>query len=343
MIHKLAISNYKSVKELTITPKRVNIFIGEHNTGKSNILEALTWFSANALQQTTFHELFRFKNVSNFFFDSNGNNSIEINTDEISCRIRYARNNNGALLNFFEGVIYPTGLFNNNVDELFHSRNNQEVCTFQLSFKENTIENVKMTPPTNFRTYQFKRLERFENGYLPFLSPPFGENIPILLQSNSIWKQMVSEFIRSKGFRLVIKPTENEIEIAKDVNEELYSFPYQTISETMQRYIFLLLAVETNENSIMVLDEPEANMFPFFVKEFAERIELNQSNQYFISTHNPYLLGSLLEKTKKEDIAVFVTKMNDFKTTAKPCNEEQIQELISSEGGAFFSLNNIMD
>ena len=41
MIETLEITNFKSVKRLTLPCKRFNIFIGEPNTGKSNILEAL--------------------------------------------------------------------------------------------------------------------------------------------------------------------------------------------------------------------------------------------------------------------------------------------------------------
>ncbi len=41
MIEKLSIKNFKSIKDLAIDCRRVNLFIGEPNTGKSNILEAL--------------------------------------------------------------------------------------------------------------------------------------------------------------------------------------------------------------------------------------------------------------------------------------------------------------
>ncbi|MBC8229921.1 AAA family ATPase [bacterium] len=41
MIEKLAMKNFKSIKDLEIDCGRVNLFIGEPNTGKSNILEAI--------------------------------------------------------------------------------------------------------------------------------------------------------------------------------------------------------------------------------------------------------------------------------------------------------------
>lgn len=41
MIGNLGIRNFKSIKDLDLDCRRVNLFIGEPNTGKSNILEVL--------------------------------------------------------------------------------------------------------------------------------------------------------------------------------------------------------------------------------------------------------------------------------------------------------------
>jgi hypothetical protein len=40
MIRHVHIENFKSIKELDLDLKRVNVIIGEPNSGKSNILEA---------------------------------------------------------------------------------------------------------------------------------------------------------------------------------------------------------------------------------------------------------------------------------------------------------------
>jgi len=340
MINYVSIKNYKSIKNLNLKAKRINVFIGEHNSGKSNILEALSWFSVNALDKKNFSQLFRYKSVGNFFYDFDGTQVIEITTDELSLKIRYARNQQGALLNYFEGIIYETS--KKMISEKEWPYEDLEVVNFRLDIPLNEILDVKGQFNSNFRAYSFKRLQKFEMNYRNFLNPPFGENIPNILQSNKDWKQLVSDFFKSKGFRLVVKPTENEIEMAKDVNDELYSFPYPTISETMQRFVFLLLALESNTNSILILDEPESNMFPFFVKDFAERITNNEGNQYFIATHNPYLLSSLLEKSPLNDIAIFVTHMKNFETKVVSCDKEQINELISLGSGIFFNLDNIL-
>ena len=41
-ITTLRIQNFKSIKDVEMKPRRVNILIGEPNVGKSNILEAMS-------------------------------------------------------------------------------------------------------------------------------------------------------------------------------------------------------------------------------------------------------------------------------------------------------------
>ncbi|MHA1431833.1 MAG: hypothetical protein ACTSRV_15795 [Candidatus Freyarchaeota archaeon] len=52
---------------------------------------------------------------------------------------------------------------------------------------------------------------------------------------------------------------------------------------------------------MLVFEEPEAHAFPYYTKFLAEKIALDTSNQYFISTHNPYFLLSILEKAPKDE------------------------------------------
>ena len=116
----------------------------------------------------------------------------------------------------------------------------------------------------------------------------------------------------------MLKPVEGDISMTKEVNDELYDYPYFTISETLQRLVFYTIAIQSNSNSVILFDEPESNMFPFYIKEFGERLTEDETNQFFITTHNPYLLGSLLDKTDKDNINIFITKMKNYETTIFP-------------------------
>ena len=191
----------------------------------------------------------------------------------------------------------------------------------------------------NAATYTYKRVEKFQNSFRDILSPPFGNNIPELLLSNSELKKMVSNFFKDKGYKINLKPEDNDIEIAKEEDEVIYSYPYITISETLQRIVFLMLAIETNKNFTLILDEPESNTFPFYTKYIAERIARDKTNQYFITTHNPYLLMNVIEKTPTKELNVFVTTMKNYQTKAKLLNKQQLKEAIEMQHDVFFNLD----
>ena len=70
MITKLSIKNFKSIKELDIDCARVNLFIGEPNTGKSSILEALGLLSWSADTDFNLGDYVRFEYMENLFYDN---------------------------------------------------------------------------------------------------------------------------------------------------------------------------------------------------------------------------------------------------------------------------------
>ncbi|HDN79862.1 MAG TPA: DUF2813 domain-containing protein, partial [Chloroflexi bacterium] len=87
IIEVLEIRNFKSIKHLKLACKRVNIFIGKPNTGKSNILEALGLFS---LPHTgRLRDFVRFDDMSDLFYDHDLGEVIEllIKVSEYSLRV----------------------------------------------------------------------------------------------------------------------------------------------------------------------------------------------------------------------------------------------------------------
>lgn len=344
MIKNLTIKNYKSIKNLDIETSRINLFIGEHNSGKSNILEALSWFSINTLEQNVFSEVFRFRNGTDFFYDFDTTSPIEVKTDDLSLIIRYAKNANGALRNELEGLIYSSDSANDpfSADDWNNLSNEfTNYFVFRLSF-EGTIDQTKGFLESSFRTYIFKNVKSFITNFRPFLNPPFGDNIPSLLMSNQEFKELVSSVFKEKGFRLMIKPSENDINMAKDINDELYSYPYNSISETIQRIVFYMLAIESNKKAVLILDEPESNTFPMYTKQLAELIALDNSNQYFLATHDPYILGSLLSKSPSSEISVFITKMDNYETSVARIDKTKLSSILDQGMDIFFNLNKFL-
>jgi AAA15 family ATPase/GTPase len=121
---------------------------------------------------------------------------------------------------------------------------------------------------------------------------------------------------------------ERKIELIKDYEDVIISYPYSLLSDTLQRIIFYLAAILYNKKSVMAFEEPEAHAFPYYTKYLAEIIALEENNnQYFISTHNPYFLIPILGKSPRDQIAIFVTYFENYETRVRPLTEEQVQQI----------------
>jgi AAA15 family ATPase/GTPase len=153
----------------------------------------------------------------------------------------------------------------------------------------------------------------------------------------------VADIFSEFGLRFVLKPQESKIEVQKEVEDVIISYPYSLVSDTLQRVVFHLAAVETNKDSVIIFEEPEAHAFPYYTKFLAERIALDKTNQYFIATHNPYILLSVLEKTPKNDIGIFITYYEDHQTKVKPITDDEMSAMLDFDSSVFFNLDKFVE
>jgi len=318
MIKTLTIKNFKSIKSLKLDCKRVNIFIGKPNVGKSNILEALGILSFGGYGGDL-RDFVRFESTSNLFYDNNLNEVIEISTEQVKFTMR------------FDGSVF-IGEYG-------------EIGKVKLEYTGKFVNrsDIPNERVRNCKFYRFKKLSKFSLGNPEFLLPPDGRNLLTVLLTHKELKSAIADMFKSYGLRIVFKPQENKIEVVKLFEDILISYPYSVVSDTLQRIVFYLTAIESNKNSILVFEEPEAHAFPYYTKFLAERIALDESNQYFISTHNPYFLLSVLEKTPLKDINVFVVYFDDYQTKAKLLSKAELEEIMSLEADVFFNIDKFVE
>lgn len=67
-----------------------DIFIGEPNTGKSNILEALSLLGVIAMPDSL-SQMIRLEKTSNLFYDEITENTISVIADNIEARLSYSK------------------------------------------------------------------------------------------------------------------------------------------------------------------------------------------------------------------------------------------------------------
>ena len=360
MFNHLEIRNFKSVEHVELSCRRVNVLIGEPNTGKSNIIEALGLISyvAHSNEVSDFNGFVRCDDTSNLFYDGNLSRRLEIilniahpgesyrSLDYISEPFR-TRLHLGFSNGRFSGSVATEGT-------LIQERAADHKYYIPIGSGEYSIlgdhqsldvrrGNDSLVDAEVFKFYRFAPLSTFPERGGSFLLPPSGANLLALLLQNRDLRVDANRPFLSRGLRLGLRPQENKIEVLKDFDDVIVSHPYHLASDTFQRLVFYMAALQTNSDSVLVFEEPEAHAFPYYTKYLAERIALDErGNQYFISTHNPYFLLPILEKTLSDDIAVFITYYDNNRTQIRQMSPDDL-ERISDDIDVFSNIQMFLE
>lgn len=317
----LRIAHFKSIRQIETETRRVNVFIGKPNTGKSNILESLGLLS---LPYANLNQLVRFETMTHLFHDFDISRPLKVGWApyDISIAFRDAR---------FMVVCDET-------------RGGSTTRRFSLECGYDGTGTFGGSP-LGVKFYKFQVLTKFPAPESDSLLPPHGQNLVAVLVQNKNLKQEIKELLNEFGHRLVLYPHENIMGIQKgvdDADDVVIRMPYQLVSDTLQRMIFHLAAIETNNNSTLVFEEPESHAFPYYTKHLAERIALDARNRYFLATHNPYFLMPLVEKTAADDLAVFVTYYENYETKVKLLTDKEITRVLDLDESVFFNLDKFL-
>ena len=138
----------------------------------------------------------------------------------------------------------------------------------------------------------------------------------------------------------VMKPQTREFAIQKHEGGIVTEFPYESVSDTLQRVMFYEAAMVSNKDAVLVFEEPEAHAFPFNTKHLGEQMALDETNQYFIATHNPYLLSAVVEKANKDEVGVFITYWENHETKVKMLTGDELSRLMDAD--PFLSIESLL-
>jgi predicted ATP-dependent endonuclease of OLD family len=116
------------------------------------------------------------------------------------------------------------------------------------------------------------------------------------------------------------------------------------MADTLQRLIFYKAAIFSNENTVLLFEEPEAHMFPPYIRKFNWDIvnDKGRGNQFFISTHSPFVLDALLEDAIDE-LSVYLVGLKDGETTIKRLTEEELFDVRKFGVDLFFNIESYLD
>ena len=339
MIKNLQINNYKSINQLDLNCSRINVLIGEPNSGKTNILEALdlsylSWLMHSNIitkmagfEEVSIKNLFRADKVERLFHLGNVDKPISILSSDLFTQTYLQFNNKN------DRNVFNWSNANSNLTEF----NGDFVPIAGAQFYSSPIQ-----------PYRFKdNIEFHDTGnYISKLKPVYGNNIYNVILHNKSFQKLVKDLIEDDGFELNIDTATNQILTQIRINEGLvYSIPYKALADTFKRFLFHLAAIRYSNASVITLDEPDAHSFPKYVSFLADEISESVNKQFFIATHNPYLLNNLIENTPAGDLSVFVCGYNRNKseTIARKLSVEDLSELIDYGVDIFFNINKYLD
>ncbi len=352
MFDHLEIRNFKSVEHVELSCRRVNVLIGEPNTGKSNILEALGLMSYVGYfnSPTDLQAFVRCDEVSNLFYDGDLSREIEITLDreEPFGNEHQQRRRDRLHLQFSDGRFHggiETGSLTRDQNGKQITSSRLQTYTISGDYQFLHVQSPDIAPESvdSCKFYRFAPRSTFPEKAGAFLLPPSGANLLSLLIQDRELRAEVAEPFLSRGLRLGLRPQENRIEVLKDFEDVIVSHPYHLASDTFQRLVFYMAALRMNSDSVLVFEEPEAHAFPYYTKYLAERIALDErDNQYFVSTHNPYFLLPILEKTLSDDVAVFITYYDDYRTKIRQLPPEDL-ERISDDIDVFSNIEMFLE
>ena len=312
MIETLEIRNFKSIKELSLPCKRFNLFIGEPGAGKSNLLEALGLLSFIAARQydpeIALDGFVRHERTANLFYAGDTAHPLSVRGGAAAVELALA-----GQAGQYRGVYR-------------HSAG----ATAALSGDDLTIREVAALAPAArppVRFYRAPALTDFREVDCDFLLPPAGSNFPSLLARDGELRYWVNLPFRPYGLCLELTPQQKQLKV-KSCADGGQAIPYSLAPETLRRLAFYTAAIDSNRSAALVFEEPEAHAFPGDAAFLAEMIALEDNlNQYFLTTHSPYFLMTLLGKARREQLSVNLVYQDKRQTKVKTLPQETLPEL----------------
>jgi len=313
-ISNIEILNFKSIKHCSFSDcRRINLFIGKPNVGKSNILEALSIFTLPYMgHKAKLSALIRVKNPAELYFNGDLNSAPAFRSQIGDWDMDF-NPKEGLNINLHYGDLKQS--------------------QFKVS-NELVIENTKanFNEDLPIKKYSFRSNIHFRKSHSKFLAPPFGQNLLGILENFSTLRKEIEELFSEYSLQLVFDVSSQTLQILQKgniSNNSIFLIPYDSIADTLQRIIFYKAAIASNDNSIIILEEPEAHSFPPYMTHITQEMIHKRDNQYFVATHSPFILNDLLENGMDE-LAVFVVSYQNNETVTRLLSREELHDIYQN-------------
>jgi AAA15 family ATPase/GTPase len=203
----------------------------------------------------------------------------------------------------------------------------------------------ELKPLPRIKYYRFDPFLDFTENYSyqeSFLQPPFGKNLFQVLAKNSAILDTVAPYFEQYGYEVHIDSHKTFV-IDKKQDRTRVPIDLALTADTLRRMIFHVTALMSNTDSILLFDEPESHAFPTYIDEFANRMAFDKNNnQFFITTHSPYIINNLLDSDFEEDVNIYIVYLENFTTKVRLLTEEDLRIYTQYGADVFFNIRNFI-
>lgn len=328
-IKKLVVKNYKLLKDVTIElNKDINIFVGENDSGKSTILEALSIITSGKLNGYAFDRQIK----ANFFNDGVRNEYIKSLKDKLpksppeiiieayfECDdMRYSGRNN-ELLEDACGIrvrVYFKEDYGDIYQQLFKDKEIYDIPVefYSTEYKYFSGETVV------FRYSPIKAafIDTTRKDYSYIVDKFVSENITSFLTAKA-QTDLSTAYRRSRhnfSDSDIVKQLNNDVRenasfdnrmITIDLKEEdvdswksqmsvvVDETPFENVGFGTQNTIKMRLVLKNaaDQVNIILMEEPENNLSYTNMAKLVSRVENSSEKQVFISTHSSFVANKL--------------------------------------------------
>lgn len=331
---QLIVKNFGAIKSATIDIKKYNFFIGHTSSGKSTIAKLLAIFS-NASFWTikegdvdTFRKMLEKYNI-NFEFNS-------------STLIRYINDK------YFWEISLNKFHTNYEDADLLEMANNSDSYDFILKFiqkkegKESFVELINPLKSILQNSHSLKENSYFANAvksmlieyiyeecipvYIPaerLLITTFSNSIFSLLQAGASIPECIKDFgslyekarnqyknidIDILNIKVSFDKQGDKVYLMNESKELELSQTSSGIQSIIPLWVVFNLYVKSKKKQILVIEEPELNLFPttqhLLIDWIMSKMRKNDGGSIVITTHSPYILSVIDNLVLAQDIII---------------------------------------
>ncbi|WP_165764511.1 AAA family ATPase [Flavobacterium aurantiibacter] len=336
-INNINISNFKSIRQASIEDCNViNVFIGKPNAGKSNLLEALGLYGMFSLDRNDVHlaDFVRQNNYQELFFEGDTGREAIVELDSSSIKSTFSY---GEL--FLHYKTLDSGDPIRSI--IFDSYNEENDRNSEVKIKKDftTRNRVKKY---NFSGYVSSNKVSNKDS----LEFPSGKNIGRIIASVPELRAQVNLLFKQNDLKFLIEKSTNDLKIFKEYNDgTVFTLSYNMIADTLQRLIFYKAAIISNDESVLLFEEPEAHCFEPYIQEFTNAVKYDKNkNQFFIVTHSDFIIQEFLrDDDSKAKTNIYLVNNVQGETQVKLMKRENNEDVYELGMNAFFNFDQLWE